>query len=342
MAPRKLHERIQTWLIVTVISILVWLYAEATVLKQTSRQIQVQFDEATGNYAYQPFAAQSVQVQFKASNSEIRKFAQATARPLIIPLEPDGSEAIEEKVVILSAALVKEHLAEIGITDLTTTPETLPVVLRRLETINLPIRIDAAALDQVGGLAVAVPDRVSVTAPADVIERLRNQAVTALLSNVPLNTDNPGREAVAVNVPLRFPEALDLTDRWSTAEFRTIRVNYTPSGNNATTLRTRVPLYVNLPVDQQNTYTVQPTDGRLFLRDVQLVGPADIIAAIDADDPRYELFAELRVADLESVAQSPSQTTIAYPEIRGAPGLTTDPDPLGGIEVTVRRRPAGP
>ena len=340
MAQRKLHEKIQTCIIVTVIAVLVWLYAEATVLKQTSRQIQVQFDEATGNYAYQPFAAQPVRVQFKASNAEIRKFNQATARPLIIPIEPTDADARQEQTLILSSVLVKQHLGEIGITDLTTTPETLAVTLRRLETTNLPIQIDPAALDLVGGVAVAVPDRVSVTAPADVIEQLRNKTVVAQLADVPLDTSNPGREAVAVNVPLRFPSALDLTDRWTSAEFRTIRVNYTPSGNNATTRRTRVPLYINLPVDQQNGYTVEPSDGRLFLRDVTLVGPADIILAIEQDDSRYSLFAELKVSDLAAVADSPSQTTIAYPEIRGAPGITTDPDPLGGIEVTVRRRAA--
>ncbi len=338
MAQRKFHEKVQTWIVVTVISVLVWLYAEATVLNQTDRQIQVQFDDATGNYAVQPFAAQSIRVQFKASNAEIRKFNQATARPMIIPVEASGSEPVQEQTVILSARLIKEHLGEIGITDLTTTPETLPVQLRLLETTNLPILIDPDALEMIGGLAVAVPDRVSVTAPADVIDQLRNQTVTALLGEVPLNIDNPGRDAVAINVPLRFPDPLDLTDRWSTAEFRTIRVNYTPSGNNATTVRTRVPLFINLPVDQQNSFIVQPTDGRLFLRDVRLVGPADIIQAIENDDARYELSAELRIADLAAVAQSGTQTTIAYPVIRGAPNITTDPDPLGGIEVTVKRR----
>ena len=338
MPQRKFHEKVETWLVVTVISILVWLYAEATVLKQESRQIQVQFVEPTGNYAIDPVAAQSVRVDFKASSGQIQQFTQATGRPLIIEIEPDTSVDIKELFINLNNELMTAGLGELGITDLKADPEIQPVRLRRLESVELPIKVDAAALKLVGSSPTTVPDTVTITAPADIIQSLDNQNVEAMLSEMTLNLEDPTREAVANNVPLQFPEAVKLSDPWITADTRTVRVNYTPANNTAKTRRERIPLFINLPVDQQANYIVQPTDGRLFLRDVTLVGPADIIRAVEADDSRYRLWAELKLSSLERI----DQNTIVYPVIRGAPNISTDPDPLPGIEVNVRRRATAP
>jgi hypothetical protein len=342
MAPRKFHEKVETWIVVTVIAVLVWLYAEATVLKSESRQVQVLFDEPTGNYVVEPAAVQNIRVTFRASSGQIQQMIAATSRPLIIELEPTAGEDRSERFVNLQAELLQGALGELGITDLQTEPEIRSVVLRRLESIALPIQVDPAAMDRVGGIAAAVPDRVTVTAPADVIQQIRDQPVLAMLSEAGLDNAEPGREAVANNIVLQFPVQLDVTAPGHSVEFRTVQVNYTPASNTATTRRERVPLFINLPVDQQAGFVVQPTDGRLFLRDVTLVGPADVIAAISSDDPRYSLWAELMLTDLDRIARSANQTALVYPVIRGAPNLSTDPDPLAGIEVTVRRRGTAP
>jgi hypothetical protein len=338
MAERKFHEKVETWVVVTIISVLVWLYAEATVLKSESRQIQVQFVEPTGTYAIDPVAAQTVRVDFRASSGQIQQFAQTTGRPLIIEVEPDAALDTQEQFVNLNNALLTAGLADLGITDLETDPEIQEVRLRRLQSIELPIEIDSQTRGRIGASPTIMPDTVTVTAPADVVDALQNDSVLAMLSEVELELDDPSREAVANNVPLRFPSEVRLADPWINAETRSVRVNYTPANDSAQTRRERIPLFINLPVDQQANFVVQPTDGRLFLRDVTLIGPADTIRAIEADDSRYRLWAELKLSNLDRV----DRTTIVYPVIRGAPNLSTDPDPLPGIEVSVRRRGIGP
>ncbi|MEM8737623.1 MAG: hypothetical protein AAGG38_03990 [Planctomycetota bacterium] len=332
MAQRKFHEKVETWIVVTVISALVWLYAEATVLQQKDSQtVQLLFTEPTANYALDPVEPVTVQVSFKASSGQVQQFQQTTATPLIIDLDPGDLDRVEARTVVLEEALGRAGLAEIGIANLQVEPSTYTVTLRPLREIELPVRVDTGDFKLTNGNPIAEPRTITVTAPLDVIEELRGQAISAKLADAPA-PDGSGRERVATNVPLVFPDALDIRSRWISVSADTVRVNYTLANDTATTTVPNVPLYVTLPVNVQLRYTLRPTEPTDFLRDVELRGPADVIARIEAGE--IAIRAELTLTDLSKLEQ-PSSTE--RPTIITPPGVT--PVQLPDLmPITIRRR----
>ncbi|MEO1236099.1 MAG: hypothetical protein AAFX76_04855 [Planctomycetota bacterium] len=335
MAQRKFHEKVETWIVVTVIAALVWLYAEATVLQQVDGQtVQVLFTEPTAGYALSPTEPVTVEVSFKASSGQVQQFRATTATPLVIELDPADLDTVETRTVILDETLLRTGLSELGITELDVEPSTYSVTLRPLRSIEMPVRVDVGELELANGGAEAEPRSVTVTAPLDVIEELRGQTATALLADAATG-EGAGREQVATNVPLDFPDALDLRSPWASASTRTVRVNYTLANNTATTTVGRVPLYVALPVDVQMRYTVRPTDQANSLLDVELRGPADVIGRIAAGE--LPVRAELTITDLSKI----EQTTLERPVIIAPPGVTPVQVPEA-MPVTVRRRGEAP
>ncbi len=337
MDTRKLHEKFETWVIVTVITALVWLYAEATVLQQvTAQPIQVRFTLPAGQeFAVSPHGSITARVSFNASSGQVQQFRALTNQPLDIELEPVVFDAVSQEVVILNDAILRAGLAELGITDITTDPPTQTVTLKPLRTVDLRVEFqtDNLSLDP-SSPPVATPERVQVVVPIDVARELRDSIVIARLSDV-VSGDNPtgNREQVARNVPLEFPANVELNSPWTRVSTQDVQVNYTLERPDDTITLERVPLFVNLPVSLQQEYAVRPADDAKFLLDVQLQGPSATIDRIRANDPAFPVRAELRVTDPTRI----ELTTALQPIIIAPPEVTPVKTP-DLMSVNVRRR----
>lgn len=340
MAQRKFHQKVETWFFVTFISVLVWLYAEATVLKEESKILQIRFTEPTGRYAVYPRDDQSVRVTFKGSSGQRQRFQELTGQTLMIPVEAKAGEAQQELLDPLDEKLLATELGELGITDLAVDPQVLPVNLREIQELQIPVEIDpgAAILET----RSADPPIITVSAPADRVEEFRNAKVVARLPASEVAGKEPGQQSVATNVRLEFPEGIDPNKSpWITAVVRDVRINYTLADNDQSTVKTTVPIFINLPVDQQNSYVVELADQAQVLRDVRLTGPAEVIAGIESGDPDFAVWAEIKP---ENLSELPDQT-VFYPAIRGGRGVhgieTDHPaTTTEGVKATIRLRDA--
>ncbi|MEM7625960.1 MAG: hypothetical protein AAF333_10045 [Planctomycetota bacterium] len=335
MAKRKFHEKVETWTIVTVISVLVWLYAEATVLKEDSKVLQVRFSEPTNSYAVNPRSDQNVRVSFKASSGQWQQFQGFTGQPLIIPVDAQPAEDQQEVFVQLAEKLLATELGDLGITDLVAEPQVMAVKLRKIQEMTLEVEVDSGGV-QLESLRVD-PQTITLRAPADVVEQYRDAKVIARLTAEEVADKQPGQEAVATRVALGFPEGLEPDDSpWITALVREVRIDYTLADNDQSTEKS-LPIFINLPVDQQSSYVVELD--RQFLSDVRITGPAEVIAGIESGDARFDVWAEIKLNNLSTLPQK----SIVYPVIRGESGvygLTTSPE---GIEITISlRENAGP
>lgn len=346
MAQRKFHEKVETWIVVTVIAVLVWLYAEATVLQQkTGESVQLIIDEPTNNYAITP-NTESVSVSYRGSSGQIQQFNDITGVPMILEIDPTGITAATERTLILDEALARAGFGAIGVTDLEIDPATLNIVIQPLETLQLPVVVDAGEIP-LNGEPVAEPAHIAVTAPQSVIDQLRGQSVTAKLAQANNTGDGTGRERVATNVPLIFPAELNLDSQWvkTNSDTNTVRINYTLANDTSTVVIDRVPLYINLPVDAQLRYTVRPQDKTNFLSDVELQGPADLIARIKAKDPDLTIRAEIRIADvarLEPTTIGQSEQRLSERPFIIAPANITPVQLPDVITIVARRRDATP
>lgn len=337
MAKRKFHEKVETWIIVTVIAVLVWLYAEATVLKEGSKFIQVRFTEQTNRYAVNPRTDQSVRVSFKASSGQWQQFLELTGQPLIIAVDAQPGQDQQEIHVQLADELLATELGDLGITDLVTDPKTMLVELREIQEMTLDVEVDPgeALLEQ--GWTID-PPFVTVKAPADVVEEFKDAKIIARLTDAEVADKEPGQQAIAPRVTLEFPDGLEPDDNpWVTAVVRDVSINYTLADNDQSIEKPTIPIFINLPVDQQNSYVVELSSKSQVLRDVTLFGPAEVIRNIESDAPGYEVWAEIKLSNLSQLPQ----TTVVYPVIRGGPsvtGLTTNHPATEGIEATIRLR----
>ncbi|MBB6428547.1 hypothetical protein [Algisphaera agarilytica] len=343
MAQRKFHEKVETWIVVTIISVLVWLYAEATVLKQeTGKTVQLLINEPTDRYAITP-ETEGLLVNYRASSGQIQRFNAITGVPLIHEIDPTGITEPTDRTIILDEALIRAGLGEIGITELDVEPATLTVTIEPLETIELPIEVQASNL-KLSGNPVAEPASVSITGPMSMVSQLEGLYIIANLANA--NTvEGTGLERVATNVPLTFPSQYDPSKPGAKddAPKNGIRVNYTLENDTVTTTLDRVPLHINLPVELQLRYTVRPEDRSNFLRDVELQGPADVIARIAARDPDLPVIrAELTITEPEKLDVTQAQQVInERPKIIAPAGVTPVQVPEV-MPVTVRRRDNAP
>ena len=340
MPERKFHERFETWVIVSVITVLVWLYAEATVLQQQNGQaIQLRFTAATSqDYAIEPAGPVTVRVSFEASSGQYQQFRQLTNAPLPIELEPSGGETIDQQTVVLEDAILRAGLAEIGISDVEVEPATLNVTLKPLREVDLRVQVQTGRLPLLEDQPpTTTPEAVAVTVPIDVARDLRDSFAVARLADV-VTSDGEVGEQVARDVPLEFPAAIDFDSPFVSAPMRTVQVNYTLADLDETIVVERVPIYISLPVSLQKQYVVQPRDeATRFLLDVELQGPPDVLQRIREGDPAFPVRAELVVTDPSTI----ESITALQPVIVTPPGVSATKTPELMPMARPQRRPTG-
>ena len=147
----KTRERLETWLLTTVVALLVWLYAEGEIVKQHSVEVPVQFVAPPGReLAITPDrptderGVMQVVVTLRASSGQMQDFRrQQTGQPLTIRVDdPASAEAGREQVFFLREELTGSRLTELGLSLVETEPETVEVHVEWLTTDAPPGRVD--------------------------------------------------------------------------------------------------------------------------------------------------------------------------------------------------------
>lgn len=341
MAKRNAREKLETWIVVSIIAALVWLYAEGAVVKEYTQQpvqIQVVGPEG-GHYAIQPAETIRARVNFTCSNSQFQQFQSLTSQPLKIVIEPGNSDTTD-KTLILREALPQAGLSDLGISLDEVDPPTLDVTLRDLVQVNLEVRVVTGDLSFAPNSSpVPTPAQVPITVPADVAEQLRGVGfVNARLDLALPANPNAAGEQVARDVTLEYPASLDPNNPWTEVPIRTVQINYTLVKAEETLVVRNVPIYVNLPVSLQQEYAIRPVDDAKFLLDVEIRGPTETIdrirASMDNGETSPGIWAEIRVPDPTKI----EQMKYAQPVLVAPPGVTLAEPPLPLVGVRFERR----
>ncbi len=347
MNQRTLIQKLETIVVVTVVAMLVWLYAEGASTKDRSREpVSVRFVAPDGrerNFAVSPDQAVSASVSFKGSSSQVQNFLDLVGDPIELIVEPPDAGQTTRTLVLADALVRNDAFGKLGLGNIVVEPATWEVVMRPLVTVTLPVRVEIGDLPlDPATTPVATPDSVEITAPADVLDGLGDAVVLARLDRGALAglSEDPatgGREKVARNIALEFPAAIDRRSPSTRLSNQVVRVNYTLADPDATVTVERVPLYVNLPVGTQLAYRVIPNDGQKFLFDVELRGPKGLIDRIAAGDPAYPVTAEIRIKDLSGIESTTDEQPVVVPPA----GVTVVGSPPR-VGLRVERRVTGP
>ena len=292
-------DRIRTILIVSILAVVVWLFAEAESLGE---------DEVSARIEFPPPAATSLLVRSDPPNPTVKvglrggKAALQRARSVLeapIRLEPGRGvpDTDAARVIDLADALRRNQaLAETRVTIEYVRPPTLEVTVETLQTRAIEVRPDLPDL-QTEALPVVTPPTVEVRLPRSLAERLDETIVARAR---PVSEQNgaplaPG--AHSITAPVQLPSTLHgqpgvslLTDR--------VRVEFTVVSTLVTETLPAVPVQILLAPTEANEWFVT-MDAEDQILSVELTGPRAIMSELKSDSVNASIVAILYLSDID-------------------------------------------
>jgi len=294
MAQYSFRQKIETFIVVTVITVLVWLYAEGrNVTEYVNEPIRVQFVPADDSgFTVSPDDEQRIQITYEGSTATKQALeALLDSGPIKIPIaEDDPAE------VIFQTRRNESKLADLGIQVTRVEPERRLVKIRRVVTVTMPIDVRVEGVE-LTGVPTVEPREVAVKLPSTLADLARELPLEVTLTAADLSSLRPG-EPGTVQAKVALPEVLRGQD--VDLPIRAATVALTIRKQTRTITLTSVPIHLNLPPLLLDQYRIRLPDDQQVLREVQLTGPADGIHEIESKQCR--VWAEIRPSaeDLEA------------------------------------------
>ena len=326
MVQRTWLDKLETAGIVTVISVLVWLYAEGeSVQTYTNERLQVRFVPPTGqDLAIQPREAE-VLLSFRASAGEKDRF-ERLSQPVSVEVGVDPESDSPEQFIFFRDRLLETAVGEVGLNITGTTPDHRTLRVEPLVTTKLPVEVVAPNV-QFSKPPTVEPREVNVTLRQSVADEAQGRSLLADLRSLDFDAFEVNTPHT-VEVPLEAPGALE--DDATRLGRETVQVSFTIRKLTDSVVLDRVPVLISTDPSSLQQYDIEVAQGDLFLRDVRLTGPSDAIAAINRGDVKVR--AELRPSN-EDLGRGVE--TLA-PVLVAPDGVVADP--LPPVPVTVTRR----
>jgi hypothetical protein len=296
MTASDIWKKIEVGILVTIVAMLVWLYAEGESLKTETESVRIQF-VGSNDVVIKPRELTGVSVTFSGPNRSVTEFKQLVRQPLKVRVEPDAKSVVQD--LVLADALAEDPaVRDLNIQIDATTPARQPVEVERMQEYEARVRLVTGDVELAGEPQID-PELVTVHMTPTVRAYLEGDlTIEARLSDVAdLRQIQPDRP-VTRDIRLRPPEAIDLPEQVKIVP-RSAQVGFTILKRTDTiTLQQPVPIYVRLPVIVSNQYEiVTENEQRLLSEPVELTGPRSEIEKIQSND----IVAELRLTtdDLE-------------------------------------------
>jgi hypothetical protein len=333
MTRSKLWQRVETGLIVTLISVLVWLYAEGeNVQAHNNERVRVAFVAEGGQELAIDPQETEILASFRASTGEMSWLADRLRRgPLEIPIRPPQDSASPVQTLVLRDALQRSAIGSLGINILDTNPVTMsvrvePLVTRRVKVVAPPIDVQFAEPP------TFVPDELTVTLPRSVADAAAIAPLVARMDLLDLsaydtNTDTSATVTVEPASELRTP--------WTRLSQPTVQVRFNIRKLTDTVRLPNIPIRIAADPLTLQEYDIGLSASDLVVRDVRFTGAADEIEQIATGATR--VWAELRLTreQIERAA-STNAPVMVTPTVIAPEGVAAEvPEP---IPVTIRRR----
>ena len=272
---QTLYDKIETCVVVTVIAMLIWLYAEGENVTTDQAFVTVQFEAAAGqNLHIEPGEGFAVQVQFTCATSQLAQVKNLGT--ITIPVSTDTNETI------VLAALLAGEFEDAGASIIETNPPTSELKVELMDSLTLQVQVDRGEL-ALKVQPTAVPAEVKVHGPASAIQLLEGAILEAPLGDVDVDPaaredERPETVPVQVRLPARY-DAKNLT-----FEPPTVEVTFTILKLEDTTKLTGVGILLAFRPRGFNDYIVETDNEQLLLDEVTVTGPSDIIKDLTSQD----------------------------------------------------------
>ena len=303
-------RKLQNYGLVTLVTVLIWLYAEGQDVSRDKVPLTVAVPTEVGQDTVVDLADLSttslqVQLTVKGNTSRLRDLSTrlgATGR-LTLPLTmndlPEGREGVLQLEPLLLRAPLGEGgptLRDLGIIVEDVQPREVAVVVSRLVPYDAEVKFQPQGVEIKPDRKID-PPQVSMKLPRSLLERLSaSQDAIFVEAVVPRGQLDrlPEGEPHTITARLELPPVL-AQDRHVRLNQQTVDVTFTILSKKQTTkLSKPVPVWLMAPSSEMKLYDVTLDEQSRVLRDVTITGPRDLIAKLN--DPQRAMRVVARLA----------------------------------------------
>lgn len=343
---KRVLSQLGTLLIVTIVALLVWLYAEdANVQTYTQQSVRVQFVLPNGvEGELNPSEPITVLVDFDGSNGQFQQFDEASDEVIQIELPIDQTLDLQTIDIDIRDQIEQaDQLGELGINVTNVTPERASVTFEKILDVTLDVKIR----QRTGAIRLAAatftdpeqPPRVTLRVPASKAEQLTNiDAIAWVTEEDVADLDKGTPQQMTVSIEL--PGGLDTLPR----SISTVDLLVTVADNRDTVQIDRRPILLSYPPSINERYIIELEEADRFITAFDLEGPRDQIALIKADPASKDVWASVRLSNAEADAAVANGGVISKPvDIIAPRGVVLASDVVRvSIKVIPRETPAAP
>ncbi|MAE60042.1 MAG: hypothetical protein CMJ49_01670 [Planctomycetaceae bacterium] len=283
----NLRHEIPTLLLVTLVTALIWLYAERRDISayppNGMMPVQVEFVAPKVRDMVIALPQRPIQVQFRGATAHIERLRDRldNDNPIELrldlhgpPLEP-GNREVDVKRLLTHA------LSEYGVSIINVEPASPSVNVLQMVTRTATVRFAHTEV-QLLGPAQIEPQQIQIEAPALALDRLAaedNLILDAVLPN-PISDYTAGvqiTERATIKLPADLPLSLM---PYVSIDPREVAVTFTIEKKESRTELTSVPVWLDAPPGETDRFVVTLDPESALLRNVIVVGPTDQIEQI--------------------------------------------------------------
>lgn len=334
---RSLLGYLRTFVIVSLITIMVWLLAEARMVQTQTLEAQVFLTSVDGaggvslvvRQAPNISQVRTISIQVEGSIAGLDRFARVLQNSVElrvgrdIPAQP-GTHTLDLRTLLRQSSNLDVH----GLTITQVSPESIVVEVDELETRDFPIRVIMPAGVELDGAPRSEPASVRVVAPSTVLAQVLVNEATVRVDASEVTLLTQGRLETIPGVVVNI-EGLSRGDWATTIEPAQVDVFVSLRTLTQTLTLSRMPVQVLLAPGEIGDWHVQINDSDKDLVGVEVTGPADAINLLKSGAVVPKAFVTLSFEDLERRVQSkPAQVQGLPPGCR-----VVSPEKMVNLEI---------
>jgi hypothetical protein len=311
---------IKTIILVTLVTAIIWVFAESESLRPDSFRVELTFAPEPGAKYTIDLAQDSPAVRGNTVRADLiidgptaalDSVGRSLRNPVLITLGMPGFPTEPGRHAIDLQAVLREHpelrLAGRGVSIKSISPETIVATIEELATVPVKITVDVPGAELDGPPEVKAQG-AAVTLPQSQASRVtQDTAVIARIDPGALARLNPGRKETLTGVRLVAPPELAAIPRLR-IEPATVDVALTLRTKTASIKVPSVPVHVRIAPGELSKWDIDIPEQDRFLTDVTVSGPGELVKQIQ--DKTVPLVATVSLSFEELERNIPSKDAV--------------------------------
>lgn len=300
-----MKESLTTILGVTIVTVLIWLFAEAESVKRVDLRPEIVFGTASASDRVLRLVegqglSLRVDVQVEGSTHAVEQAAQAALKPIQllagmpgVPSEP-GKHVVDLREALRATGVFRDARVTVARVQ----PASIEIDVDAVESREVLVRVEVPGATPDGNPSVT-PATATLRYPSSLAKVLPEQL--SVIARVETKDLEEGRETTQTKVPLVLPAEIAFLSSVVRVDPLTADVRFKLRTRTKAVTIPSVPVQVRLAPSELNNWIVDIPEGDRFLTDVKVSGPRDLVEQIENGDVQLVAYISLSFRELEQL-----------------------------------------